>query len=82
MFKDKEAYFIAFMIVIIVILLYKQIVWSEKEKCLNVKCVIEEYLEKSEKLDECRLKKRNCAIEVQEYKVSMWEMDKALLLNN
>jgi hypothetical protein len=82
MFKDKEAYFVALMIVIIAISLYKQIVWSKKEVCLNTKCIIEEYLEKSESLNTCRLEKHKCDNEIREYTISMWKMDKALLLLN
>ena len=81
MSKDKEVYLILFMIVIIVVSLYSQISWKKSEECRTVQCTIEKYLDKSEKLDECKLKKQKCNIEMHEYTISMWKMDKALTLD-
>jgi hypothetical protein len=80
-FEDKEIYLIFFMIAIIIVSLFTQINWKKSEECLTIKCTIEKYLDKSEKLDECRSKNQNCEIEIHEYKTSMWKMDKELTLD-
>lgn len=79
MTKDKEVYLIIFMIFIIVISLFSQVSWKKKEACPTIKCKVEKYLDKSEKLDACKLKKLKCVKEMHEYEISMWKMDKALM---